>query len=70
MIMSTWSTSAAPVSPRPVATSGTSSGRPVSRTRPSTTIVVVNGVISDGLITTALPAINAGAESPIAVPSG
>jgi hypothetical protein len=38
--------------------------------RPSTTIVVVKGVISDGLITTALPAINAGAESPIATPSG
>ena len=70
MTMSTWSTSAAPVSPRPVATSSTSSGTPASRTKPSTTILVVSGVTSDGFTTTVLPAMSAGTASPNPVVSG
>ena len=63
MIMSASSTSAAPVSPVPVATSRTSSGNPTSRS-PSATSSDDSGVTSLGFITTEFPAISAGIASP------
>ena len=69
MIMSTCSISAAPVSPRPVATWKTSSGRPHSRS-PSAISSEVSGVTSDGLRITLLPAISAGMQSPKELVSG
>ena len=69
MIMSTCSTSAAPVSPRPVAICRTFSGRPHSRS-PSAISSEVSGVISDGLRITLLPAISAGMQSPKEFVSG
>ena len=67
--MSTWSTSAAPVSPRPVATWKTCSGSPHSRS-PSASRSDVSGVTSDGLRITALPAMSAGMQSPKEFVSG
>ena len=69
MIMSASSTSAAPVSPPPVATSRTSSGSPHAR-MPSASSCEVSGVTSDGLSTTALPAASAGMQSPNEFVSG
>ena len=69
MIMSTSSTSAAPVAPRPVATWKTPSGIPHSR-RPSASSSDVSGVISDGLRITLLPAASAGMQSPNEFVSG
>ena len=69
MIMSTSSTSAAPVAPRPVAICKTSSGSPHSR-RPSASSRRVSGVISLGLRITALPAASAGMQSPKEFVSG
>ena len=63
MIMSTSSTSAAPVSPRPVAICSTSSGNPHSRS-PSAISSEVRGVTSLGLRITLLPAASAGMQSP------
>ena len=63
MTMSTSSTSAAPVSPRPVATAKTPSGMPHSASI-SAMSSYVSGVTSDGLRTTALPAASAGMQSP------
>ncbi len=66
---STSSTSAAPASPRPVATWKTPSGMPdsvsISAIRSD-----VSGVTSDGLSTTALPAARAGMQSPKELLSG
>ena len=61
--MSTSSTSAAPVSPLPVATWKTPSGRSHSP-RISAISIDVSGVTSDGFRTTALPAASAGMQSP------
>jgi len=69
MIMSTCSTSAAPVSPRPVAICRTSSGRPHSRS-PSASSIEVRGVISEGFRITELPAASAGMQSPKEFVSG
>ena len=69
MIMSTCSISAAPVSPRPVATWKTPSGSPHSR-RPSAISIDVSGVTSEGLRITLLPAISAGMQSPKEFVSG
>ncbi len=69
MIMSTWSTSAAPVAPRPVATWKTPSGRPHSLSI-SAISSEVSGVISEGFSTTALPAASAGMQSPNELLSG
>ena len=68
--MSTWSTSAAPVSPRPVATWKTSSGRSRTRLNISAISSDVSGVISEGFSTTALPAASAGMQSPKELLSG
>ena len=54
---------AAPVSPRPVATWKTPAGSPDS-SRPSASASPVSGVISDGLRMTLLPAASAGRQSP------
>ena len=67
--MSTLSTSAAPVSPAPVATGKTSAGTPHSRSA-SPIISVASGVTSLGLSTTELPAISAGMQSPKLFVSG
>ena len=69
MIMSTCSTSAAPVPPEPVTTWNTSSGSPHSR-RHSSMSSEVSGVSTDGLSTTALPAASAGTASPKQLTSG
>jgi hypothetical protein len=69
MIMSTWSTSAAPVSPRPVAICSTCSGSPHSSI-PSASNSEVKGVISEGLRITLLPAASAGMQSPKEFVSG
>ena len=69
MIMSTSSTSAAPVAPRPVAICRTCSGSPHSR-RPSASSSDVSGVTSDGLRITLLPAASAGMQSPNELVSG
>ena len=69
MIMSTSSTNAAPVSPRPVATWKTSCGRPHSRSISSMSRDV-SGVTSDGLRITLLPAASAGTQSPNELVSG
>ena len=69
MIMSTWSTSAAPVPPGPAATWKTSSGSPHSR-RHSSMRSEVSGVCVDGLSTAALPAASAGMQSPKQLTSG
>ena len=69
MIMSTSSTSAAPVSPRPVATWKTPSGRPLSAS-PSASSSDVSGVTSEGLRITLLPASSAGMQSPKEFVSG
>ena len=68
-IMSTLSTSAAPVAPAPVATWKTSAGAPHSRAA-SASMRLVNGVISLGFSTTELPAISAGMQSPKLFVSG
>ncbi len=67
--MSTSSTSAAPVSPRPVATWKVPSGRPHSASI-SAISSEVRGVTSDGFSTTALPAARAGMQSPNELLSG
>ena len=67
--MSTSSTSAAPVSPRPVATWKTCSGMPHSASI-SAISSEVSGVTSDGFSTTALPAASAGMQSPNELLSG
>ncbi len=69
LIMSTSSTTAAPVSPRPVATAKTPSGMPHSR-RASASSRLVSGVTSLGLSRTALPAASAGMQSPNEFVSG
>ena len=69
MIMSTWSTSAAPVSPRPVATWKAPSGMPHSASI-SAISSEVSGVTSEGFRTTALPAASAGTQSPNELLSG
>ena len=61
--MSTSSTSAAPVSPRPVATWKTPGGSSHSASIPAIRSDV-SGVTSDGFSTTALPAASAGMQSP------
>ena len=66
---STSSTSAAPVSPRPVATWKTPSGRPHAASI-SAISNEVSGVISEGLRTTAFPAASAGMQSPNELLSG
>ena len=69
MTMSTSRTSAAPVSPRPVATWNTPSGRPHSASI-SAISSEVSGVTSEGFRTTALPAASAGMQSPKELISG
>ena len=69
MIMSAWSTSAAPVSPRPVATRKASSVPPTARNA-SCISSEVSGVTSLGLSTTLLPATRAGSASPKLFVSG
>ena len=69
MTMSTWSTSAAPVSPPPVATWNTPSGMPHSAIIWAISSEV-SGVTSEGLRTTALPAASAGMQSPNELLSG
>ena len=69
MIMSTSSTTAAPVAPRPVAICSTSAGSPHWR-RPSASRRLVSGVTSLGLRMTALPAASAGTQSPNELVSG
>ena len=69
MIMSTASTSAAPVAPAPVATAKTPSGSPHSRSA-SAIRRLVSGVTSLGLRMTALPAASAGMASPNELVSG
>ena len=69
MIMSAWSTSAAPVSPRPVATRKASGVPPTAR-NPSSIRSEVRGVTSLGLSTTLLPATSAGSASPKLLLSG
>ncbi len=66
---STSSISAAPVSPRPVATVNTCSGMPHSASISAISSEVI-GVISEGFITTALPAASAGMQSPNELLSG
>ena len=66
---STSSTSAAPVSPRPVATWKTPSGIPHSASI-SAISSEVSGVTSEGFSTTALPAASAGMQSPNELFSG
>ena len=60
---STLSTRAPPVSPIPWTTSKTS-GPPISCFQASTTSAIPSGVNSEGLMTTAAPAISAGIASP------
>ena len=69
MTMSTSSTTAAPVAPRPVTICRTSGGRPHSRI-PSAISIEVSGVISEGLSSTLLPAASAGMQSPKELVSG
>ena len=69
MIMSAWSTRAAPVSPPPVATRKTPSGPPTAR-KPSSIRSEVSGVMSLGFSTTLLPATSAGIVSPKLLVSG
>ena len=69
MTKSAASISAAPASPRPVATRKTSSGQPAARI-PSAIRSDVSGVTSLGLRTTVLPAISAGMQSPKLFVSG
>ena len=69
MIMSTSSTRAAPVSPRPVATWKTPSGSSHSASI-SAINSEVSGVTSEGFRTTALPAARAGMQSPKELLSG
>ena len=69
MTMSTSSTSAAPVSPRPVATWKTFGGMPHSVSI-SAISSDVRGVSSLGLRITALPAASAGTQSPNELVSG
>ena len=69
MIMSTCSTSAEPVSPRPVAICSTFSGSPHSSIA-SASSSEVRGVISEGLRITLLPAASAGMQSPKELVSG
>ena len=66
---STSSTSAAPVSPRPVATLKTPCGSPHSVSI-SAISSEVSGVTSEGFRTTALPAASAGMQSPKELFSG
>ena len=69
MTKSTRSISAAPVSPRPVATWKTPSGAPHSASI-SAIRSEVSGVTSEGFMTTELPAIRAGMQSPKELLSG
>ena len=69
MMKSTSSIRAAPVSPRPVATWKTLSGRPHSRSI-SAISSEVSGVTSEGLRIAALPAASAGMQSPKELVSG
>ena len=69
MTKSTSSISAAPVSPRPVATWKTPSGIPHSASI-SAISSEVSGVTSDGFMTTELPAASAGMQSPNELLSG
>ena len=69
MIMSTFSISAAPARPSPVAICRTFSGSPHSR-RPSAISSEVRGVTSEGLRITLLPAASAGMQSPKELVSG
>ena len=66
---STSSTSAAPVTPRPVAVWNTPSGKPQSASI-SASSKEVSGVTSDGFSTTAFPAASAGMQSPNELLSG
>ena len=67
-IMSTRSTTAAPVAPRPVAQPRTG-GAPISR-HPSTAARQASGVTSDGFDSTAQPAASAAGMSSIGIASG
>ena len=67
-IMSTWSTSAAPVSPAPISTCSRSAGR--TRFMAAHAYRTASGVSSEGLTMTALPASSAGIASPRASVSG
>ncbi len=69
MTKSTSSTSAAPVSPRPVAIWNTPAGSPHSDIIAASSSEVI-GVTSEGLSTTALPAASAGMQSPKELLSG
>jgi hypothetical protein len=69
MTMSTSSITARPVSPLPVTTCRTFSGRPHSRS-PSARRSEVSGVTLDGLRSTLLPAASAGTQSPKPFVSG
>ena len=69
MTMSTPSTKAAPVSPRPVATWKAPSGAPQAASI-SAISKEVSGVTSEGFRTTALPAASAGMQSPKELFSG
>ena len=64
-----WSTSAAPVAPRPVTTLITPFGTPASTASSASSSVDV-GVTSDGLATTVLPAASAGKSFQPSSPSG
>ena len=64
-----WSTSAAPVGPRPVTTLNTPFGTPASTASSASSSVEV-GVTSDGLATTVLPAASAGNSFQPRRPSG
>ena len=69
MMKSTWSTSSAPASPRPVTTPNTPLGSPHSSSI-SAISSDVSGVTSEGLSTTELPAASAGMQSPKEFVSG